>query len=106
MLCICGDDVGMSDVFKLPDKVGSFRVRFSDDLQCNQFFLAIVLSNKDSTIGPHAYHFSVIIALKKKKKKYLSIQLLIRVTCRVATEVGTRLKGIPIVDFIFKKKSF
>ena len=51
---IGGDDVGMSEatgVFKLHDKVGSFGVCFFDDLQCNHFILAIVLSDKGSTIG-------------------------------------------------------
>ena len=43
----------------------------------------------------------LIILRKKIIIKYLSIQLLIRGTCRVATEGGTRLKGIPIVDFKF-----
>ena len=42
----------------------------------------------------------LIIPKKIIKKKYLSIQLLIRGTCRVATEGQTQLREFPIADFI------
>ena len=48
----------------------------------------------------------LIIQKKFVKKKKLSIQLLIRGTCRVATEGGSPLKEIPIVGFIFFLESF
>ena len=54
----------------------------------------------------HRPRHLIILRRKINKIKYLSIQLLIRGTCRVATEGGSPLKGIPIVDFILFLESF